>query len=482
MPQSTWWTADTEATECQLCSATFNFTRRKHHCRACGGIYCGSCSRRKLELVGQTGPQRVCDGCWREFYVPPPSPSKGSRPETSNLLDWDDSRSEEAPVTPPKPQASAVATSPHITPKSLFSNAMYFYATHDVKVTKSFDPSSAVVALVRKGEVVGEHFVDAGPHLICPRYCTVLSDTHFVCAGSAFPPSNGALIEALESRNDARDEDPETGSGTAGVRVRLHIDRGWVTLKGPQGSIFKRARGEEVEEKRQEFARMQAAAAAAKEAFADNGDNGGIVRDKQLPGRDSRQLTAADAEATKYIKVLNLTKESGADIYFADVQWRMPGPQGSFKLFVQEQGGAWKAVHVKDSTKDVIRFDRRARLARQTVRKLKRQVSYRFKVQMKDMMGQLKDLAGPSAPVTPAEDEDSPRGGPALGLNPYMDEQSARTNELDQLKQALGSKAHAKSRVGQFEQPEPEPEPEPAKLRRRSKDKPSVSRQPPSLS
>ena len=39
--------------------------RRRHHCRACGGIFCDACSGNKLAFVPgyDQKPLRVCDGC-----------------------------------------------------------------------------------------------------------------------------------------------------------------------------------------------------------------------------------------------------------------------------------------------------------------------------------------------------------------------------------------------------------------------------------
>jgi hypothetical protein len=59
--------------ECDLCQTNFTFTRRRHHCRNCGCLCCGACSRhRRLVTVpsdfgGQGGrsakEKRVCDNC-----------------------------------------------------------------------------------------------------------------------------------------------------------------------------------------------------------------------------------------------------------------------------------------------------------------------------------------------------------------------------------------------------------------------------------
>jgi predicted RNase H-like nuclease (RuvC/YqgF family) len=57
------WTRDSDAVECYQCSKTFSVSRRKHHCRNCGNIFCGPCSDNKLPLPSSAKPVRVCDGC-----------------------------------------------------------------------------------------------------------------------------------------------------------------------------------------------------------------------------------------------------------------------------------------------------------------------------------------------------------------------------------------------------------------------------------
>lgn len=60
------WTKDKECKECSHCNAKFTFLRRRHHCRACGHIYCNDCCENRTELpqFGCEGPQRVCLACW----------------------------------------------------------------------------------------------------------------------------------------------------------------------------------------------------------------------------------------------------------------------------------------------------------------------------------------------------------------------------------------------------------------------------------
>ncbi|KAL5054418.1 hypothetical protein RYX36_035100 [Vicia faba] len=56
------WVVD--ASNCQGCSAQFTFINRKHHCRRCGGLFCGSCTQQRMALRGQgDSPVRICEPC-----------------------------------------------------------------------------------------------------------------------------------------------------------------------------------------------------------------------------------------------------------------------------------------------------------------------------------------------------------------------------------------------------------------------------------
>ena len=68
------WEPDDEAFECRVCESDFSTTRRKHHCRQCGRVVCGSCSEQEKKVAGYDGPQRVCSECY-------------SKPETQTLGD-----------------------------------------------------------------------------------------------------------------------------------------------------------------------------------------------------------------------------------------------------------------------------------------------------------------------------------------------------------------------------------------------------------
>lgn len=57
------WKPDSATNVCEQCWKDFTLLRRRHHCRACGGIFCGSCSEKKMLVAEFTTPQRVCDEC-----------------------------------------------------------------------------------------------------------------------------------------------------------------------------------------------------------------------------------------------------------------------------------------------------------------------------------------------------------------------------------------------------------------------------------
>ncbi|XP_075148556.1 RUN and FYVE domain-containing protein 2 isoform X4 [Haematobia irritans] len=56
------WAPDSIVTHCTACKKEFNLTRRKHHCRSCGDIFCRACSDHTLPLSGKQ--VRVCLSCF----------------------------------------------------------------------------------------------------------------------------------------------------------------------------------------------------------------------------------------------------------------------------------------------------------------------------------------------------------------------------------------------------------------------------------
>jgi len=63
------WLPDELSSHCMQCHRPFHLLRWTHHCRDCGGVFCGDCSTHRVEVVSGVGRQhnssamRVCDGC-----------------------------------------------------------------------------------------------------------------------------------------------------------------------------------------------------------------------------------------------------------------------------------------------------------------------------------------------------------------------------------------------------------------------------------
>ncbi|CAF1607571.1 unnamed protein product [Rotaria sordida] len=75
--------------ECFRCRQTFTTFIRKHHCRACGDIFCDKCSSKQCPIpkFGMDREVRVCDACYEKLTsgspvnsIPIPKPMQLSRP------------------------------------------------------------------------------------------------------------------------------------------------------------------------------------------------------------------------------------------------------------------------------------------------------------------------------------------------------------------------------------------------------------------
>lgn len=60
------WKQDKEASDCVICHRGWTTLRRRHHCRKCGLLVCGTCSQSKIVLSLSKGKERVCDNCKTE--------------------------------------------------------------------------------------------------------------------------------------------------------------------------------------------------------------------------------------------------------------------------------------------------------------------------------------------------------------------------------------------------------------------------------
>mmetsp|Transcript_52964 Transcript_52964/g.123781 ORF Transcript_52964/g.123781 Transcript_52964/m.123781 type:complete len:183 (-) Transcript_52964:511-1059(-) len=78
---------DKASPHCVVCMSAFTSVHRRHHCRRCGLLVCGSCSGHKA-ATGD-GRQRVCDGCFNLLSNQSDTPQASPALETSRSIDSD---------------------------------------------------------------------------------------------------------------------------------------------------------------------------------------------------------------------------------------------------------------------------------------------------------------------------------------------------------------------------------------------------------
>ncbi|XP_068605397.1 zinc finger FYVE domain-containing protein 9 [Brachionichthys hirsutus] len=81
------WVPDSQAPVCTKCDVKFTFTKRRHHCRACGKVFCAACCGRKWKLAYMDGKEaRVCVTCHaalstaRAWQTPPTASNQSPNP------------------------------------------------------------------------------------------------------------------------------------------------------------------------------------------------------------------------------------------------------------------------------------------------------------------------------------------------------------------------------------------------------------------
>ena len=105
------WKPDSSAHFCDSCHMEFSVVTRRHHCRVCGGVFCGDCSasRMRLPALGYATVQRVCSKC----VVAPQMPSASFTLGLSSSLEAvseDDSMRNERPRSATEGAGGALAS------------------------------------------------------------------------------------------------------------------------------------------------------------------------------------------------------------------------------------------------------------------------------------------------------------------------------------------------------------------------------------
>ncbi|GAA6235015.1 zinc finger FYVE domain-containing protein 9-like isoform X1 [Lates japonicus] len=93
------WVPDAQAQVCMKCGVKFTFTKRRHHCRACGKVFCALCSNLKFRLTHLDGKEgRVCVSCHSTLVKRTPPRGKRRVWFADEILT--NKQSESAPTTP----------------------------------------------------------------------------------------------------------------------------------------------------------------------------------------------------------------------------------------------------------------------------------------------------------------------------------------------------------------------------------------------
>uniref|UniRef100_A0A3Q2QAF3 Zinc finger FYVE-type containing 9 n=1 Tax=Fundulus heteroclitus TaxID=8078 RepID=A0A3Q2QAF3_FUNHE len=106
------WVPDSQAPVCMKCDVRFTFTKRRHHCRACGKVFCAACCSVKCRLAYMDRKEaRVCVTCHSALTsvqsAETPAPAVSQSPNPNNPAEY-------CSTIPPlqQAQASGVLSSP----------------------------------------------------------------------------------------------------------------------------------------------------------------------------------------------------------------------------------------------------------------------------------------------------------------------------------------------------------------------------------
>jgi len=103
------WADDDSSEDCPTCKEKFSLFNPKHHCRQCGSLVCGKCSKNKAIVKdGQRDPVRVCDKCFESVLKDSTIAAGEEKTADTSKPATDTTATESSPT----PAASAAATTP----------------------------------------------------------------------------------------------------------------------------------------------------------------------------------------------------------------------------------------------------------------------------------------------------------------------------------------------------------------------------------
>jgi len=105
------WLPDSATKNCMVCNKGFNVVQRRHHCRYCGKIVCGSCSGQNVRIQHISAkPVRVCKPCHDELKE---LQSSSASLSTSFNLEEDSPELSRAIAVASRPVSVSLATTPN---------------------------------------------------------------------------------------------------------------------------------------------------------------------------------------------------------------------------------------------------------------------------------------------------------------------------------------------------------------------------------
>eukprot|EP01119_Soliformovum_irregulare_P017382 TRINITY_DN5156_c0_g1_i4.p1 TRINITY_DN5156_c0_g1~~TRINITY_DN5156_c0_g1_i4.p1 ORF type:complete len:668 (-),score=201.77 TRINITY_DN5156_c0_g1_i4:275-2278(-) len=143
------WQTDASAKQCFICHKGFNAVLlRKHHCRYCGRVVCGSCSPNTLRIPSLSAqPVRVCQICFEDLKNTYASRmSSVSSLRSMNLVDGALSPLVSPTSSMPSSPSSSNAPSPLASPSTSSSNL--FQSAGSRPSSSRYNPSSPPVPVL----------------------------------------------------------------------------------------------------------------------------------------------------------------------------------------------------------------------------------------------------------------------------------------------------------------------------------------------